>query len=197
MFKTAAKMVSEILNTGIPDVRQQRTYTCGVSALRAILAHFGIRQNENDLVKELDITSKKGTSPDTIVRGAQKYGLQAGIKENMSYENLKTFVAKNIPIIVAIQDWPDSPQKNLKNDWTDGHYVIVLDANEKTITVEDPAVIGRRRTFDKKDFEERWHDTDGKKRYIHTGIYFVKNIKKKTAAKMASEILNRCSPENL
>jgi len=168
-----------ILST-IPDVRQSTTYSCGAAALQAVLSYYGIDKRERALMEMLRTTEEAGTSPENIVRVATELGLQANPRENLAYEDLKIAFCEGIPVICAIQAWRNAPpeKRSWASDWEDGHYVIIIGADEQFVYVEDPSLLGTKGVIPKQEFLDRWHDYTGEppfdptdRAYIQLGIF--------------------------
>ncbi|HEX2695116.1 MAG TPA: cysteine peptidase family C39 domain-containing protein [Acidobacteriota bacterium] len=164
----------------IADVRQSTAYSCGAAALQAVLNYYGIDKREKALMDMLKTTEEAGTSPDNIVRVAKELGLQADPRENVRYEDLIKAYREGIPVICAIQAWTDAlPGKRAwTSDWEDGHYVIVIGADEQFVYVEDPSLLGTRGIILKQEFLDRWHDYTGgppfdptDRAYVRLGIF--------------------------
>jgi predicted double-glycine peptidase len=156
----------------VPEVRQAADYTCGVAALQAVLAYYGIEVREDHLARELHADPQKGVNPPAIVRAAQARGLTAQLRRGMTIEDIARAVRSGSPVLVALQAWADKPGTRYADDWDDGHYAVVVAVEPSTIVFEDPSVLGSRAVLSHRAFEERWHDTDGVSRYIRMGIIF-------------------------
>jgi predicted double-glycine peptidase len=156
----------------VPDVRQSTGYTCSAAALQAVLAYFGIEAREDRLTHELRATPESGAPPDSIVRVAQSHGLTAELRERLTVAELRQALRAGRPVLVDFQAWPDHRPGSFRNDWEDGHYAVVVAIEGDTIVLEDPSLLGSRGVLPLSEFEERWHDTDGKRRYIRAGILF-------------------------
>jgi predicted double-glycine peptidase len=155
----------------VPNVRQATDYTCGAAALMSILAYYGEESREDRLARELGATPEDGVPPPALLRVARAHGLVAELRENLSITDLAHAVDHGIPVLVAIQAWPERPH-NLANEWADGHYVVVVSVDSDKLVFEDPSLLGSKGVLSHRDFQERWHDTDGKKRYLRMGIFF-------------------------
>jgi predicted double-glycine peptidase len=164
----------------VPDVRQSTTYSCGAAALQAVLSYYGIDKREKALMDMLKTTEEVGTSPDNIARVAKELGLQADPRENVTYEDLIKAYREGIPVICAIQAWTDVPaeKRSWTSDWEDGHYVIIIGADDQFVYVEDPSLLGSRGIIPKQEFLDRWHDYTGKapfdptdRAYVRLGIF--------------------------
>jgi len=159
-----------ILNS-IPDVRQSTDYSCGASALQAVLAYWGIDSTEGILIRELNSSPETGTTPGSILDVASSRGLNAFISENMSVENLRSCTQEGIPVIIPAQAWngdydadgtwvikvPD----NWEDTWEDGHYMVVIGVDTSNVYLEDPSLLGTRGVIPIDEFITRWHDFEG------------------------------------
>ncbi len=156
----------------VPDVRQATDYTCGVSALQAVLAYYGIEAREDRLARELGADPDKGVNPPAIVKAAQARGLTAELRQGMTIREIAELVHEGSPVLVALQAWSDKPRSSYRDDWDDGHYAIIIAVNHDKVVFEDPSVFGSRAVLSRQEFEDRWHDTDGTQRYVRMGIIF-------------------------
>ena len=170
----------------VPDVRQSTSYSCGASALQAVLAYWGVETRENALMTVLKTNEESGTQPEEIVRVARDYGLNARMREGVGIADLRQAWQNGIPVIVAIQDWTDHPEveTHWEDDWEDGHYVIIIGVDDRYVYVEDPSLLGSRGMIAQGDFLKRWHDYAGDppydpkdRAYLHLAI-FIEGSKK-------------------
>lgn len=73
-------------------------------------------------------------------------------------------------MIVEIQAWAD-PGTDYKNDWDDGHYVVVIGFDQDYLYFEDPWILGNIGYIKKTDFPDRWHDiVSGTRKVYNLGI---------------------------
>jgi uncharacterized protein len=175
----------------VPDVYQSNQYSCGASALQAVLAYWGIEAHEDTLLKSLGTTEKYGTSPESILRVAKSYGLRADIRENLSVANIISALGKGVPAILDIQAWRDDADGHRGDwggDWEDGHYVIALGIDNTNLYVEDPSLLGCRGFIPLKELDSRWRDYEGdppynpsKRSYVRMAI-FIEGTKKSAPA---------------
>jgi predicted double-glycine peptidase len=156
----------------LPDVRQSTGWTCSAAALQAVLAYYGIEEREDRLARALGATPENGAPPEAIVRVARAHGLRAELREGMTVAELARAVAAGAPVLLAIQAWPERRTRSWRELWDDGHYVIVVAVESDRVVVEDPSLLGSRGVLGRAELEERWHDTDGKRRYLRLGILF-------------------------
>lgn len=155
----------------LPDVRQTTDYTCSASALQAVLLYYGEEVGELELARELGATPADGAPPEAIVRVARAHGLTAELREQLRIDDLAQAVGRGIPVIVALQAWPNAPVADYHKDWEDGHYVVVIAVEREQLIFEDPTLLGSRGVLSRRDFLARWHDQDGRKRWLQAGIF--------------------------
>lgn len=156
----------------VPDVRQATDYTCGASALQAVLAYYGIETREDLLARELGADPNKGVNPLAIVRVARARGLTAELRQGMTVGEIAAIVHAGSPVLVALQAWSDKTRLTYRDDWDDGHYAIIIAVEPDVVVFEDPSVLGSRTVLSWEKFEDRWHDTDGTHSYVRMGIIF-------------------------
>jgi len=159
-----------ILNT-VPDVRQSTDYSCGASALQAVLAYWGIDNREETLIKELNSSSVTGTTPGSILEVASSRGLNAFVSDNLTIDDLRSYTQKGIPVIINAQAWngdydsdgtwvikvPD----NWEDTWENSHYMVVIGVDTINVYLEDPTLLGTRGVIPIMEFISRWHDYEG------------------------------------
>lgn len=163
----------------------------------SVFAYYAVGgdPNEKDLRKELGTSYKSGTEPAKIAAVAEKYGLNAEIKSNMTTDDLAKIVNAGTPVMVTYQAYHDPNQKkdsipgkggkeevlplhnpdgswNWQNDYRDGHYSVVIGVTKGFVFLQDPSNGFGRSVIPRAEFDERWHDTDAKNRPVfdHTGI---------------------------
>lgn len=147
-----------VIKVHVKNVKQEKEYTCGVSALRSILLYYGIKASEKEMETLAKSTYENGTDTKDLVRVARYYGLRTRCSENMSLENLKKWLDKKRPTILCIQrPWSNYYIRNLLV----GHYVVAIGYDEKCIYFEDPIQDkGYRGCIPTKEFMKRWKDQD-------------------------------------
>ena len=138
-----------------PEVRQGTDYTCGDSAMQAVLYYYGIEFREDQLIKRLH-TTHDGTDPEAIEDFAKAEGFSVDMRA-MNIADIKEYIDKSVPVIVDIQAWSGHRHQNYKGDYDDGHYVVVIGYDDERFIFEDPSLMNRGYlTF--AEFLERWHD---------------------------------------
>lgn len=170
IIRQTGKSDVKVLN--LPDVRQSTPYTCGVSALQAVLFYYGIQYREGTLAEYAGTTAEEGTPPDGIekavnkVNGENNTKLTAEVKQNASISDIEKLIDAETPVIVDLQAWKDADNKAAwKNDWIDGHYVVAIGYDSQNLYFEDPSLMGSVGSIPQSEFLDRWHDYKG------TGAY--------------------------
>ena len=160
-----------------PELRQTYNYDCGVTSLQQVLCYYGIEIRESVILeeaKEIDAgICDKGMKLLAVKEYAEKKGLKAEIKENLTPAELITYIDNKFPVIVLLQAWRDEQSpKNWSDDYLDGHYVVAIGYTKEKIIFEDPSSFNR--TFlSFEELAERWHDSsddDETKRIYGVGI---------------------------
>jgi predicted double-glycine peptidase len=160
------------------DTRQSTEYSCGASALQAVLSYWGKELDEKELMELLHTTPETGTYPEDIVRTARELGFEAEVKENLTVEDLEKSTKKGIPVIALGQAWRsrDEASKAVTEDWEDGHYVVILAVDKDYVYFEDPYIRMGKGFTPRQTFEEHWHNIGGKtasdpSKQMHVGIF--------------------------
>jgi predicted double-glycine peptidase len=160
----------------VPLMRQSTDYTCGVAALQAVLAYYGQDVREDILAKTLKANRIVGTRYKNIARYAEAHGVPVAIYKDMTIEQLEKSIREGHPVLCLIQAWADrDKQWDYSKDWNDGHYVVAVGVDSERVIFMDPSTAGHYAYIPLKEFEERWHDVDGKEKLNHFGMSFMKN----------------------
>jgi predicted double-glycine peptidase len=161
----------------LKQTRQSTEYSCGASALQAVLSYWGKDLDEEDLMTLLHTTPETGTYPDDIVRVALLLGFKAEVKENLTLEDIEQATAQGIPVIVLGQAWRSRQDSaaSVAEDWANGHYFIVLAVDKDYVYFEDPYVRMGKGFMPRETFEQHWHqvmggDLEKAPKLIHLGI---------------------------
>jgi predicted double-glycine peptidase len=162
----------------VPDVRQSTGYTCGASALQAVLAYWGIEEREDRLAARLHSTPAAGTNPLEILRVAREFGLSADLREGLDLADLEAALAAGTPVIVDLQAWRDKADLPWAETWDEGHYMVLLGMDSDNLYFEDPSLLGSRGVISRSEFVDRWHDYEGEppldptdRKYVHMAIF--------------------------
>ena len=167
----------------VPDVRQSTEYSCGATALQAVLGYYGIDVREAVLMGKLHCVPKQGTRPESIERVARAYGLQAELRQHVTLADLQKELDLGRPVIVDAQAW--RKKKELKLPWSDvwesGHYLVAIGMDADNLYVEDPSLLGSRGMIPRSQFVERWHDYEtgrhGSRQNFHQAAIFFRGRK--------------------
>ena len=155
----------KVLN--LPDVRQATTYTCGVSALQAVLFYYGVEYRESALAEFAGSNENEGTPPEGILKALGpvneewESNFTGEIRQGATIEDIIALIDQEIPVIADIQAWKYDDTVAWKDDWIDGHYVVVIGYDEDNLYFEDPALINSVGSIPKDEFLDRWHDFEG------------------------------------
>jgi predicted double-glycine peptidase len=147
-----------------PEVRQNAGYTCGVSALQAILYYYGYSLTESQLSHILGVTEKTGTNPQRIVSFCRKLGFHVIEQQHMTLKDVDHYLNQKMPILVSYQAW--GTVESYLNSWSSGHYSVIIGAYDDKIIMEDPSLIGRG-YLSTAEFLDRWHDVDSDGHIYH------------------------------
>jgi predicted double-glycine peptidase len=158
----------EVTVLRLPSVRQSTGYTCGVSALQAVLFYYGAEYKESILAQFAGSTEEAGTSPEGIVQAVTRVNQQRGthfsaeIKQNASIADIEGLLDGETPVIVDIQAWREADNTAAwEDDWIDGHYVVAIGYDDEYLYFEDPSLLGSIGFIEKREFLKRWHDFEG------------------------------------
>lgn len=162
----------------LKQTRQSTEYSCGASALQAVLSYWGKDLDEQDLMTLLHTSPETGTYPDDIVRVALILGFKAEVKENLTLEELEQATAQGNPVIVLSQAWRSRQDSaaSPEEDWQNGHYVVVLAVDKDYVYYEDPYVRMGKGFVPRATFDEHWHhvmggDLERGPKLMHLGIF--------------------------
>lgn len=155
----------------MPDVRQTTDYSCGPSALQAVLGYYGEEHFERDLMELCQADPEQGTPPARLAEAARQLGFQAEVRQHMTLQDLETSVEQGVPVIIAAQAWRLEEQKQTpwSQIWDSGHWMVVVGLDDKQVYFEDPSIQGSLGTIPREEFLHRWHDIDDKP-FIQGGV---------------------------
>lgn len=131
----------------VPPYKQTRS-TCGPTSLRMVLAYYGIKKTNKELVKLTHCSLKFGTKAENILSAAKKLGLTGSINDFSTINDLKKWYRKKVPVII---DWFEQ---------TDGHYSPLLKIDNKYIWILNPETAKPQR-IDLPTFKLIWFDFRG------------------------------------
>ncbi|MGJ0485761.1 MAG: C39 family peptidase [Methylomicrobium sp.] len=147
----------------LKQTRQSTEYSCGASALQAVLSYWGKDLDEEDLMTLLHTTPESGTYPEDIVRVALMLGFQAEVKENLTLDDIEQATGHGIPVITLNQAWRSRQDSaaSAEEDWQNGHYVVVLAVDQDYVYFEDPYVRMGKGFVPREAFVQHWHHVMG------------------------------------
>lgn len=143
------------------NLRQTFDFDCGVKALQGVLAYYGVHEREDMLLKELEADEDLGVSLASMISVAERRGFAVEAGPNWTLDDLKHHLDQSRPVIVVMQAWADRPLtiKEWRENYEDGHYVVVIGYDGSTLYFEDPASF-HRIWLKESEFVARWHDLD-------------------------------------
>lgn len=113
---------------------------------------------------------KNGTTVHGVKKVLKQYGLAVKAEDKMSIANLKSYLDKKIPVIIALQAWTLKKSIDWEKDWNNGHYAVAIGYDAKKIYFEDPSSVVRT-YLTYNELEKRWHDVDARGvKYINFGL---------------------------
>lgn len=108
-----------------PVIRQQEYTECGMACLAMVLSHHGYNTSVSQLRREYEVTEDGGTSMALLLKWAREKGLEGRVLQG----NVREIKQLSLPLIAF---------------WRSNHFVVVVQANERGITIHDPASGVRR-----------------------------------------------------
>lgn len=140
----------------VPLVRQSTSFSCGAASFLSVLGYYGFSPREQQIMQLMD-TSFGGTDPESFVKAAKFFKLKTEMKENISHDTIVKLLNENVPVVLAIQAWNGDKNKDYKNEWQDGHWVVTIGYDDEGYYFMDPSQIGYS-YLTKKELDDRWHD---------------------------------------
>lgn len=151
-----------------PRIKQPDGNTCGHTSIAMILEYFGTDKTIEEIEEIVKSIGKQnenseGLSPETIVNVFSKLNVKSYIKNDLSFDEIKAYINTRVPLIIEMQAWVDDPNKDLSNEWGDGHYNIAIGYTLDYVIFADPYSFYKA-YIKYDDLLPRWHDNDyGKK----------------------------------
>lgn len=173
----------------VPDIRQRDHFSCGAACSMSVGQYFGIGPSTlEEWKKILGTDAEESTHPQSIVDTFKKMGCEVESKSGMTLDDLSSFLQRDMPVIVCVQDYGPRVPKGARFEY--GHYIVVIGRMEgHYIFCQDPSEdnviaggdnsnlskVGSiqkpgRIMIAEEDFLKVWHDkdVDGNK-YIRWG----------------------------
>lgn len=155
-----------------PNSRQSFEYSCGPGAVQSVMAYYGDNFRESELIALMKTDKDEGTYLKDIVKFLHFQGYSTTLKHKMTMNELYRFIDNGIPVIVLIQAWGEESafRNHYRNEWNDGHFVVVIGYTEKDVLISDPALFTTG-NIPVSEFMERWHDVDeGETKTYQVGV---------------------------
>lgn len=155
------------------NLRQTYDFDCGAKALQGVLAFYGVEEREDVLLADLSSDPTHGTSLENMTRVARQRGFDVECSSGWTLDQVKGHIDEGRPVIVAIQAWSEKylSLREWRENYDDGHYVVVIGYDGPVLYFEDPASF-HRTWLKENEFMARWHDEDPKtgEKYIRVGL---------------------------
>jgi predicted double-glycine peptidase len=141
----------------LPNLAQQKAYTCGVAALQAVCAYFGVGPGDEATIEaHLGIDRRIGTHPHQLRRVARRYGLSVEEHQPMATATLLARLDRGRPVLLTLQAW--GGRASYARAWKHGHWVVAIGHDRAGVYFQDPAIAGARGFLAHAALAERWHD---------------------------------------
>jgi predicted double-glycine peptidase len=139
---------------------KEAPYSCGASALHAVLRYWGAYDGaESDLHERLGTRPKEGTDSKRMAALAREFGLEVELKENLTTADLRAALERGKTVILDLQAW-GPPGTDYSTEWERGHYVVVVAMDRHYLYLADPNS-GAYSFLPTRDLAARWHDYEG------------------------------------
>jgi hypothetical protein len=142
-----------------PRIEQPDSSTCGHTCLAMILQYYGIYKTVEDIKNIVDQKENEdGLSTETIIKLASDFKLKAYTKMALSFDEIKSYIDQDTPVILEIQFSSDVPPDfDWSDKYDDGHYVVAIGYTLEHVIIANPCVFYK--TFIKfEDLLSRWHN---------------------------------------
>lgn len=142
----------------VPLTRQATDFTCGVAALRSVLAYYGDEICEDLLAISLG-TTDDGTPKEAMAAYARSKEYEVQMHFDSTLEELQYILDQGKPALVSLQAWRTVPV-DYRDDWDDGHWAVAVGYDRERIYFMDPSTLGNYTFVPVGEFLDRWHDAD-------------------------------------
>ena len=144
---------------GLPDVRQEQSWDCGLAAVQAVCQFFAIDPQDRDgILAALGSTPEAGTSPAEILAFFSRVGLVTTAAGEMTVADLHRCFADGQPVLCPV-----------RVEGRVGHWVVVIGVGLGQVFIQDPAA--GRRMIAEDDWLAMWADSDAEGTpYVRYGI---------------------------
>ena len=149
----------------VPYFRQEKNTTCGVACVRMVFQFYDKEVSEYELEEACE-TGWLGNICSELVRGVEKFGLEAEEVENVSSEFLQNELKENHPLIALLD--PAILYGGIEGF---GHFVVITGLENDKIHYNDPD-LDKDLTIDATDFMKAC------KKFSFKGVRIWKSTKK-------------------
>lgn len=134
-----------------PCFIQKLDYDCGPTALKMVLASFGIRADLKKLMRQLRTTERFGTTRRNMQRVVRSYGLAVSAHNDATLGEIGRLLRRRLMVIVDYILPVDEV----------AHYAVVSGLDGRAIYLHDPSG-GRYFRLPRPEFLRRWHGSHQK-----------------------------------
>ncbi|OGI90056.1 hypothetical protein A3B01_00375 [Candidatus Nomurabacteria bacterium RIFCSPLOWO2_01_FULL_41_52b] len=128
---------------------------CGPASLKMVLDYYDINKSEEEVAFACNRDPELGTDEASIKNAAGSYGLKAEIENNASFDSIRGWLDRRIPVIV---NWFTRGRSDYGDEEVpDGHYSVVVGLDDEHIYLQDPEIGGLRK-LEREDFMRVWFD---------------------------------------
>ena len=133
----------------IPHFHQRNNYYCGPAVVQMVLAAFGKRATQGEIAVLAKTKKKSGTSTRGLVKALKSYALVVKTGNDKKISDVHHALAEGAVVVVCYTEL----------HWNWGHYAVVADLRDKTITLIDPAEpLGTTLRLSVAEFTKHWKD---------------------------------------
>jgi ABC-type bacteriocin/lantibiotic exporter with double-glycine peptidase domain len=137
-----------------PCFLQKLEYDCGPTALKMVLAAFGVRADRRKLMRQLRTTERDGSTRRSLIRVARRYGLRVSAHNDATLGEVGRLLRRGALLIVEY----------ILPVFEGGHYAVVSGLDSRSIYLHDPSE-GRYYRLPRREFVRRWY---GRHTQTHT-----------------------------
>ena len=138
----------------MPPVDQGNSSACGTSSLAMIMNYLGVHVSRQDIDSEVRRVDQ-GAMPGPLIDYAREHGLSAEGYNHGSWDEIKSYINRGIPVQALINTKADGNPSN-------GHFVAVVGfrtdpaTGEEQIGFRNSADQGKVDWMDRSEFEDKW-----------------------------------------
>lgn len=150
----------------IPLYKQKKN-TCGPTALRMVLRHFGYHVSESEIIKAIGGLKKFGVRTIELAEFAKRAGFnieclsynsklakRKAIIKRPNVQDILKFLKRKIPVMIAVRSAALYEDEKLKKM---GHFIVITRHEKNRFWYNDP-LDGRRHKIEKDKLMFAWHN---------------------------------------